>query len=61
MEAGEISLASPVGHALVGRVEGEEIEVSTPLGRRHFRVLSVTPLHDRLAERSALLEAPRCA
>jgi transcription elongation factor GreA len=35
---GKISIASPVGKALINRTVGEEVEVSVPVGRRHFRI-----------------------
>jgi len=35
---GKISVASPVGKALLKRTVGEEVEISVPAGRRHFRV-----------------------
>ena len=47
LDAGEISLASPVGQALLGAVAGEEVVVSTPQGRRRFRVLAVERLEAR--------------
>jgi transcription elongation factor GreA len=40
--AGRISSASPVGRALVGRNTDDEIEVSTPAGARHYRIVSIT-------------------
>lgn len=48
LDAGEISLASPVAQALLGRKEGEEVEVDTPQGTRRFRILSTTTLYDLL-------------
>lgn len=56
LEAGEISLASPVGHALIGRKEGDEIEVATPLGRRILRIVSVKTLQDEIEGGGMLLE-----
>jgi transcription elongation factor GreA len=35
---GKISVASPVGKALLKRTVGEEVEISVPAGRLHFRV-----------------------
>lgn len=49
LDAGEISLASPVGRALLGRAPGDEVQVATPLGRRRLRVVEVTTLGDTLA------------
>jgi transcription elongation factor GreA len=54
LEAGEISLASPVGHALLGRRPGDEIEVQTPQRVRRLRVLSMTSLLDSLPPEGAL-------
>ena len=48
IDAGEVSLASPVGQALLGCREGEEVEVITPHGRRRLKVVRVTTLFDRL-------------
>ncbi|MFN8647880.1 MAG: GreA/GreB family elongation factor [Gemmatimonadales bacterium] len=41
IEAGHISLASPLGRALKGRKVGEEIELRLPRGRRALRVLEI--------------------
>ncbi len=41
IEAGHISLASPLGRALKGRKVGEEIELRLPRGRRTLRVLEI--------------------
>jgi transcription elongation factor GreA len=60
LEAGEISLASPVGHALLGRKGGDEIEVTTPLGRRHFRIVSMTTLQDDIMSKCTVPDV-RCA
>jgi transcription elongation factor GreA len=35
---GKISVASPVGKAILNRTVGEEVEVSVPAGRLHFRI-----------------------
>lgn len=35
---GKISIASPVGKALLHRTVGEEVEITVPAGRRHFRI-----------------------
>jgi transcription elongation factor GreA len=48
LDAGQISLASPVGQALLGRGEGAEVVVATPAGRRRLRILSVERLEDGL-------------
>lgn len=43
---GKISVSSPIGKALVGRAEGEEVEVQTPRGTRTYEILDFTTLHD---------------
>ncbi len=43
---GKISISSPIGKALMGRVEGDEVEVQTPRGTRSYEVLGFTTLHD---------------
>lgn len=48
LDAGEISLASPVAQALIGQNEGDVVEVVTPQGKRRFRILSTTTLYDLL-------------
>lgn len=35
---GKISVASPVGKAILNRTVGEEVEVSVPAGQLHFRI-----------------------
>ena len=36
--AGRISYNSPLGRALIGRVVGEEVEVSTPSGEKYYEI-----------------------
>jgi transcription elongation factor GreA len=43
---GLISVASPLGRAFVGRREGDEIEASTPAGRRLFELIELSTIHD---------------
>ena len=40
--AGRISSSSPVGRALLGRSEGDEVVIKTPAGERHYRIVSVS-------------------
>jgi len=35
---GKISIASPVGKAILSRTVGDEVEISVPAGRLHFRI-----------------------
>jgi transcription elongation factor GreA len=43
IEAGHVSLASPIGRALKGRKVGEEIELRLPRGTRRLKVLEIGP------------------
>jgi len=39
---GKISMASPLGKALAGRREGDEVEVAVPAGKLHYRIKQVS-------------------
>jgi transcription elongation GreA/GreB family factor len=54
LDAGHVSIESPLGKALVGRVIGDVVSVNTPGGERRFRVEEVHTLPRWLDE----LEAP---
>ena len=41
-EIGRISYLSPIGKALIGKEEGDSIEVQTPKGLIEFEILSIT-------------------
>lgn len=43
---GRISVSSPIGRALIGRVDGDEVEVQTPRGTRTYEILEFRTLHD---------------
>ncbi|NKB89904.1 MAG: transcription elongation factor GreA [Acidobacteria bacterium] len=43
---GKISMTSPIGHALAGCVDGDEITVVTPRGERNYEVISFTTIHE---------------
>jgi transcription elongation factor GreA len=45
-ENGLISTVSPIGQALMGREEGDEIKVKTPTGWRTFEISRLTTIHD---------------
>jgi transcription elongation factor GreA len=45
-EKGWISTASPIGRALLGKEEGDEVRVPTPTGVREFEILELTTIHD---------------
>ncbi len=42
---GWVSTASPIGRAIVGREEGDEIAVKTPNGVREFEIVELTTIH----------------
>jgi transcription elongation factor GreA len=46
-ENGLISTVSPIGQALMGREEGDEIKVKTPTGVRNFEVSKLRTIHDK--------------
>jgi len=43
---GKISVRSPVGQALVGKEEGDEVVITTPRGRNSYTINSLVTLHD---------------
>jgi transcription elongation factor GreA len=46
-ENGLISTVSPIGQALMGKEEGDEIKVKTPGGWRNFEISSLRTIHDK--------------
>ena len=44
--SGLISTVSPVGRSLMGKEEGDEVNVTTPAGSRTFEIKSLKTLHD---------------
>ena len=44
LDAGHISMASPLAKGLLGSKQGEEVEVTLPAGERRFRVLELRTL-----------------
>lgn len=41
IKAGLISISSPIARAMIGRMEGDVIEVAAPGGRREYEILEV--------------------
>ncbi|HET9948301.1 MAG TPA: GreA/GreB family elongation factor [Longimicrobiales bacterium] len=58
LDAGEVSLASPIGRGLLGAKPGEEVTIQLPAGQRRFRVRDVLTLPQQL-EGSPELEKAR--
>ncbi|MGH7349166.1 MAG: GreA/GreB family elongation factor [Candidatus Rokuibacteriota bacterium] len=51
-DSGEVpvSMASPLGKALVGRKKGAKVEIALPFGRRRLKIVSLETVH-QLAQR----------
>ena len=48
LDAGQVSLASPIGRGLLGAREGQEVVVMLPVGERRFKVLELRTLPQQL-------------
>lgn len=48
LDAGQVSLASPIGQGLLGAEEGEEVTIRLPRGDRQYKVLELTTLPQQL-------------
>jgi len=48
LDAGQVSLASPIGQGLLGAKEGEEVTVQLPAGERIYKVLELSTLPQQL-------------
>jgi transcription elongation factor GreA len=46
VEKGLISTTSPIGKALLNKKVGDEIEVTTPAGKKEFEVMRLVTIHD---------------
>jgi transcription elongation factor GreA len=46
-ENGAISTVSPIGQALMGKEEGDEVKVKTPTGMRSFEISRLKTIHDK--------------
>ena len=49
---GKISATSPIGRALLGKVEGDVAEIRTPGGPRELEIIRLTTIHDQGPARS---------
>jgi transcription elongation factor GreA len=45
-DRGFISVASPIGRALIGKEEGDEVTAPTPAGARTFEIVRLVTIHD---------------
>ena len=48
LDAGQVSLASPIGKGLLGAKPGQEVTVKLPMGVRRYRILTLTTLPQQL-------------
>lgn len=46
---GLISTSSPIGRALIGKQEGDEVKVAIPGGSRTMEILKLTTIHDSVS------------
>ena len=46
-DGGKISTVSPIGQALMGKEEGDEVRVKTPTGWRNFEISRLTTIHEK--------------
>ncbi len=49
LDAGHISMASPIGRALMGKKVGEEVAVQLPMGTRNYQILELTTLPEMVS------------
>ena len=45
-KVGRVSVTSPIGRGLAGRIEGDEVEVVTPRGTRSYAIVSFRTIHE---------------
>jgi len=43
---GDISITSPIGRSIVGKMEGDEIEIVTPSGRKEYELRALKTIHE---------------
>ncbi len=46
VKEGLISTASPIGQSLMGHEDGDEVEIRTPGGVKHYEIVRFTTFHD---------------
>jgi len=52
LDAGHVSIASPIGQGLLGARLGDEVHVTLPAGERRYRVMELVTLPQQLEESS---------
>jgi transcription elongation factor GreA len=48
LDAGQVSLASPIGRGLLGAKPGQEVTIALPRGERRYKVVQLTTLPQQL-------------
>jgi len=48
LDAGQVSLASPIGRGLLGAKPGQEVTIALPRGQRRYKVVQLTTLPQQL-------------
>ena len=48
LDAGQVSLASPIGQGLLGAKEGDEVTIKLPAGERRYKVVVLTTLPQQM-------------
>jgi len=43
---GRISVSSPIGKALIGKTDGDEVQIETPRGTKSYEILEFSTVHD---------------
>jgi transcription elongation factor GreA len=50
LDAGHISMASPLGRGLLGARLNDEVTIQLPVGERRFLILELTTLHEQVTK-----------
>ena len=49
-----VSMASPLGKALIGGKVGQKVEIALPVGRRRLKIVELETVHELAGSRRAL-------
>ena len=53
LDAGQVSLASPIGQGLLGAEEGEEVTIKLPAGARQYKIVELSTLPQQMEARGS--------
>ena len=53
LDAGQVSLASPIGQGLLGAEEGEEVTIKLPAGARQYEIVELSTLPQQMEARGS--------